>query len=100
MKKKSIITILILFPFFFSNCKGGEVILNDSIIKIPFEYRLGLPIIKESINGMSYDFLFDTDATNLISNKLASEIGLKNPFGKIIGDSQGAKSNLKSVKKI
>ncbi|OFX83426.1 MAG: hypothetical protein A2W99_12550 [Bacteroidetes bacterium GWF2_33_16] len=72
--------------------------LNNSISKIPFEYRLGLPIIKVSINGKSYDFLFDTGAINVISEELSKIPGINTSFIKIVRDSQGAKSKLKSVK--
>ena len=102
MKLQKIITALILLPLF-ASCnnfllKNGEIELRESLTEIPFEYRLGLPIIQVNINGKSYDFLFDTGAINIISEELASELDLKTISVQPTRDSQGKRSMLKTVK--
>jgi hypothetical protein len=61
--------------------QGGEVSAIDYKVKIPFEMRLGLIIIKVTIQGEEYDFLFDTGAPNVVSIELGETLGLK-PVGK------------------
>ena len=102
MKLRKIATALILLPFF-ASCnhfllKSGEIELQESLTKIPFEYKLGLPIIQVNINGKSYDFLFDTGAINIISEELANEINIKTVSFQPTRDSQGKRSMLKTVK--
>ena len=62
--------------------------------KIPFEYRLGLIILKVDIAGKEYDFVLDTGAPNVISKELAQKLGLNNVSEQKVGDSQGEYSNL------
>jgi len=78
--------------------KSGKIEFKNVLVEIPFEYRLGLPIIQVNINGNNYDFLFDTGAINVISSELAGELNLKSASHIIVRDSQGAKSVLKNTK--
>lgn len=99
---KKIIT-LALSILLFSSCnhfimKSGSVEIQESKSEIPVEFRLGLPIIQVNINGKSYDFLFDTGAINVISEKLYKELDLKTRSRQIIRDSQKKKSVLRTVK--
>jgi len=57
--------------------RSGDITFKKEVTEIPFEYRLGLPIINVTINGESYDFLFDTGASNIISQELAKKINAK-----------------------
>ena len=45
--------------------------------EIPFEYRLGLVIIKVELNNQTYDFVFDSGAPNVLSKELAATLGIK-----------------------
>ncbi len=74
--------------------KSGEVEQEKFNVKIPFEYRLGLIILKVNISGEEYDFVLDTGAPNVISKKLAQKLGLSNIFEQKVGDSQDEESKL------
>lgn len=98
------ITLLIFaFIFLFSSCKSlkmarlmskGEVEQAQFTAEIPFEYPMGLIIIKATINGKEYDFLYDTGAPNVISKELEKELNLKPYLAYKTSDSQGNKDNL------
>ena len=80
MTYKKIIIALLILPLLSCShliLKSGKIEMKETHIKIPFEYSLGLPIIQVSINGKSYDFLFDTGAINIISEEMASELNVK-----------------------
>jgi len=101
MNLKKIITILLILPLF-SGChhfimRSGNIACKKEKTEIPFEYRLGLPIIKVTINGKSYDFLFDTGASNVISKELAKKISAKTKAFLGAMDSQKNKSIVKIV---
>lgn len=74
--------------------KHGSV--RQSVYKkeIPFELRMGLIILKVTIHGKEYNFLFDTGAPNLISKELAQEQGLIAKAKSKAADSQGNRSDL------
>lgn len=74
--------------------KSGEVEQEEFNVKIPFEYRLGLIILKVNISGEEYDFVLDTGAPNVISKELAQKLGLNNISEQKVGDSQGEESKL------
>lgn len=57
--------------------------------EIPFEYRLGLIIIKVEINNKTYDFVLDSGGVNLLSKELAEKIGKKGFITKNVGGHQG-----------
>ena len=81
MDLKKIITLIIILPLL-SGChhfimRSGDITFKKEVTEIPFEYRLGLPIINVTINGESYDFLFDTGASNIISQELSKKINAK-----------------------
>jgi predicted aspartyl protease len=69
--------------------KQGEVQQTNFKTKIPFETRLGVIILKVKINGLEYDFLFDTGAPNVISKELAQELEFKPKAKSKTKDSQG-----------
>ena len=74
--------------------KAGYVAQNNFHVEIPFEYRLGLIIIKVNIEGKTYDFLLDSGAPNLISKSLAADIGLKPKSTYKTSDSNDTESTL------
>ena len=74
--------------------KSGEVEQEEFNVKIPFEYRLGLIILKVDIAGKEYDFVLDTGAPNVISKELSKKLDLSNITEQKVGDSQGEESNL------
>jgi predicted aspartyl protease len=95
----SIITILIIL----TSCstiktvklmKSGEVEQEVFNVQIPFEYRLGMIILKVNISGKDYDFLLDTGAPNAISKNLAKELNLDATHEEEVGDSQGEEASL------
>jgi len=57
--------------------KGGVVQQKPFKVEIPFEYRLGLIIIKVELNNETYDFVLDSGATNVLSKELAETLGKK-----------------------
>lgn len=58
-------------------------------VKIPFEYRLGLMIIKVDINKETYDFVLDSGGVNLLSKELAEKLGSKGLITQNTGGHQG-----------
>lgn len=58
-------------------------------VKIPFEYRLGLMIIKVDINKETYDFVLDSGGVNLLSKELAKKLGSKGLITQNTGGHQG-----------
>lgn len=78
--------------------KSGEVAQKEFNVTIPFEYRLGLIVLKVSIAGNEYDFVFDTGTPNIISVELAKKLGVDKTLEIEVEDSQEKKSNLGIVK--
>lgn len=74
--------------------KKGEVVQKEFKVEIPFEYRLGLIILKVDINGKAHDFVLDTGAPNVISTQLAEELNIKAAVSEEAVDSEGEKSKL------
>lgn len=63
---------------------AGYVNQNHYVKTFPFEYsETGHIVLKVAIKGKEYDFILDTGATNIVSEELASEIGVK-----VIGNSE------------
>ena len=58
-------------------------------VKIPFENRFGLIVIKVELNNETYDFILDSGAVNVLSKKLAKTLGSKGLFTVDNSDSQG-----------
>jgi predicted aspartyl protease len=76
----------------------GRVAQKEFVVKVPFEYRFGLIVIKVSIDGKEYDFIFDTgSAYNVISEELAEKLGIESDSKNKIVDSQGQSSKLSRV---
>ena len=74
--------------------KSGEIEQEEFNVKIPFEYRLGMIILKVNISGEEYDFILDTGAPNAISKELAKKLELSNIFEQKVIDSQSEESKL------
>ncbi len=55
----------------------GKVEINREVEKIPLNFINDLPIIKVEIEGKFYNFVFDTGAPLIISNKIFEELNLK-----------------------
>lgn len=68
--------------------KSGEVSKKEFVETIPFEYRLGLMVLKVTIGSKEYDFVLDTGAPNVISTELATELNLTTKSKLIVEDSQ------------
>ncbi|GJQ07572.1 hypothetical protein CAPN010_17300 [Capnocytophaga cynodegmi] len=69
--------------------KKGEVIITESITKVPIDIKTKLPFVKVEINGKEYNFLFDTGAITCISFDLYKELQLKSKSVSNIYDSEG-----------
>jgi len=98
-----ITSLIILSILLLSSCKSlkmvklmtkGEIEQQQFISEIPFEYGMGLIIIKVTIEGKEYDFLYDTGAPNVISTELAQELNIKPYVTNKTSDSQGNKEEL------
>ncbi|PQA92885.1 hypothetical protein B0A69_11980 [Chryseobacterium shigense] len=91
--KKILYTVLILSTIPFSAqgkkfFKSGEVQLQNPVEKINLRYANDLPFVQVSINGKSYNFLFDTGAPTVISTAVYSELGLEKKHKSTVKDSQ------------
>lgn len=83
---KNYIPQTVLWILLFSSCnliktihllKQGDIAITHFKEEIPFDFRVGLIIIKVIIDGKTYDFIFDTGATNAVSLELAEKINLR-----------------------
>lgn len=103
MKLKNIIITTFLSFLFLTSCstiktvilmKKGTVSQKEFKVEVPFEYRLGLIILKVSIEGEEYDFLLDTGAPNVISKELAKKLNVNIIASQKVGDSNNNDSDL------
>lgn len=68
----------IVFIFVLSSFTTKKELFETNYIKeIPFNFDYGVPIIKSSINGREYNFLFDTGMTTTLSESIVKELNLK-----------------------
>ena len=67
-------------------------------VQIPFEYKLGLMILKVEINKKTYDFVLDSGGINLVSKELAETLGSKGLFTKNVGGHQGSSHPMEFTK--
>lgn len=74
--------------------KQGEVAQAEFKTQVPFEFRLGLIILKVELNGKTHDFVLDTGAPNVISKQLAAELNIAPDMSQKAKDSQGGNSSL------
>ncbi len=91
--KKILYTLLILSTTTFSAqgkkfFKSGEAQLQSPVEKINLRYANDLPFVQVSINGKSYNFLFDTGAPTVISTTVYAELGLEKKHKSTVKDSQ------------
>lgn len=68
--------------------EGGEVVLKNPVEKINLTFENELPLVKVSISGKNYQFLFDTGAPTVISTEVYDELNLKKKYKTKVGDSQ------------
>ena len=73
---------------------GGEIVESNYKVIVPFEMRLGLIIVKVTIEGNEYDFLFDTGAPNVVSLELAEKLQLKSAGKTFTRGSQGERHKI------
>ncbi len=91
--KKSLFLFFIFFLTVFSAqgkrfFETGEAVLKNDVEKINLTFANDLPLIKISINGKPYQFIFDTGAPTVISNAVYNELNLKKKHRSKVGDSQ------------
>src|ERR1700750_1380680 len=91
--KKILYTLLILSTTTISAqgkrfFKSGEVQLQNPVEKINLRFANDLPFVQVSINGKSYNFLFDTGAPTVISTAVYTELGLEKKHRSTVKDSQ------------
>lgn len=68
--------------------KSGEVQLQNPVEKMNLRFANDLPFVQVSINGKSYNFLFDTGAPTVISTAVYKELGLEKKHRSTVKDSQ------------
>lgn len=54
-----------------------EFFETNYVKEIPFNFDYGVPIIKASINGIEYNFLFDTGMPTVLSQSIVKKLNLK-----------------------
>lgn len=74
--------------------KGGSVEQKSFTVTLPFEYRLGLVIVKVNLGGETYDFLLDTGAPCIISPEISKKLQAGKANFVKSSDSQGNKSKM------
>jgi len=72
--------------------KGGSVQKENFYAEVPFDFSLGLIVVKVKIQGEEYDFMFDTGAPNVLHKELSGQLKHKKLAKRDVGDSQGRKS--------
>jgi predicted aspartyl protease len=83
MRSLILFIVLILLLSGCSLTKVGQILKSGTVkpkafkTEIPFEYRLGIIVIKVKINGTDYNFMLDTGAPNVISKELAALLQLE-----------------------
>lgn len=91
---KKISSLLFLFLLIISPAQGkrffetGEVELTNPIEKINLNFTNDLPLVKVSIDGKLYNFLFDSGAPTVISNAIYTELNLQKEHTSKVKDSQ------------
>lgn len=91
---QKISSLLFVFFLILSSAQGkrffetGDVQLNNPVEKINLNYANDLPLVKVSINGKSYNFLFDSGAPTVISNAIYTELNLEKEHTSKVKDSQ------------
>lgn len=68
--------------------ESGEAVLKNPVEKINLTFSNELPLVNVSINGKSYQFIFDTGAPTVISHAVYNELNLKEKHKRKVGDSQ------------
>ena len=107
--KKNVVLFALFFlmitscaPKKYFSFNRGEAIQSKYFAEIPFEEVTNLMIIPAEINGKTYRFIFDTGATNIISEKLYKELNLPVLDKQSMVDQSGKKDtalvvNLRSI---
>lgn len=105
MKK---ILLIFLSLFIMAGCGSNRKVLhllNEGSTRqinykttIPFEYRLGLIVIKVEIKGSKYDFLLDTGAVTTLSPELVQKLDLQSIGKEQVYGINGKSNELNFVK--
>ncbi|QWX84855.1 aspartyl protease family protein [Cellulophaga sp. HaHaR_3_176] len=74
---KKLCTYLVLIFVSSSFITKKELIENQYIKEIPFNFDYGVPIIKATINNKEYNFLFDTGMPTVLSESISNDLNLK-----------------------
>ncbi len=56
----------------------SESVATHFLSEVPFNFDFGVPIIKVTIDGNEYDFLFDTGMPTAVSKSISEKLKLKN----------------------
>jgi len=101
MKK---ILALIILAFYASSTFAQIVTLNQGKIKqkhylqvIPYQKINGHLIVQVTINDKMYNFIFDTGAPLVISDKLYKELNLRTIFRVNAGDASGERKKMRYI---
>ncbi len=102
MKKQYIFALLSLFFIHTSaytqkNLNKGKALDKEYYTEIAFEYLKGKIIIPVVIEGVTYRFLLDTGAPNLITSKLKNSIKTRALKTNIVRDANNKKRTMKVV---
>jgi len=97
LKINSILIVLLLLTCM--SCRKNflvkpSIIPTDFSTTIPFEMRDGIIVVQVEIRGQLYDFMVDSGGLNLVSKKVAQELGLKKEFSRTFDGSQNGKTTI------
>ncbi|WP_438962546.1 aspartyl protease family protein [Nonlabens sp.] len=76
---------------------GGTVVQKEYQVSVPFNYDYNFAIIKVHINGKVYNFLVDTGAPTVISDKIYKDLNIKAADRTMVTDSQGQRKSQEVV---
>lgn len=97
---KNLVWLVLIYVLY--GCSAGNSFYNKGSIpsgaqyrEIEIKMRRELPFCRVMINGKAYNFLLDTGAPTVISQKLFDTLGLKGRFEDKVADSQRNRANAK-----
>jgi len=89
MKKPFLLLLIILLSINYKMYSQNE----DYLKEISFDFTYNIPVIKVSINGENYNFLFDTGMPTTISKNLNKKLKLNSTRSTTGSDINGNRSN-------